>query len=381
MSMFKGLRYCVVGSGFSGSVIAERIARVLNEKVLVLEKRSHIGGNSYSEIDTETGIEAHKYGSHIFHTRLKHVWQYLRNFGEFSTYQHKVLALHNNRIYYMPINLKTINDLLGSNFNPLEAQHFIQQEISEAGITNPSNLEEKAVSLLGTTLYKAFIRDYTMKQWGTSPTLLPADIISRLPVRYNYNVNYFSDPYQGIPLEGYGTLLDRILSHQNIEVRTNTAYEDISCHLPSDCKVVYTGMIDHLFDYRLGCLEWRSLRFEWERIPVSDFQGNSVVNYSDNTHAFTRIHEFKHYHSERKEAFESQNTIICREYPHAWQPDHEAYYPVNSDKNNALYAKYLELLSTRPNLYVAGRLGNYRYWDMDQAVDNSLKLFDLIKKS
>lgn len=379
--MYSGLSYCIVGSGFSGSVLAERIASVLNKKVLVVEKRSHIGGNSFSDIDQATGIEIHKYGSHIFHTSNTTVWDYICKFGEFSNYQHKVMALFKQRIYQMPINLKTINDFFNKNLSPNEAIDFLNKEISSCGITNPKNLEEKAISSVGLNLYNAFIKGYTRKQWGKDPASLSADIISRLPVRFNYNANYFNDPYQGIPLDGYGQLFDRLLSHRNIELRLNTSYEEMAQYIPPDCMIIYTGMIDRLFDYKFGALEWRSLNFEWETKNLSDYQGTSVVNYSDESVPFTRIHEFKHYHPERTESFHAPQTVISREYPIAWQQGAEAFYPVNDTYNNERFNKYLYKAKRKSNLIVTGRLGLYKYWDMDTAIENALKLFERLKKS
>ena len=378
--MNSGLSYCVVGSGFSGSVLAERIASVLDKKVLVVEKRSHIGGNSFSDIDSATGIEIHKYGSHIFHTSKKNVWDYIRRFGEFSNYQHKVMALFKHRIYQMPINLKTINDFFDKNFRPNEAIEFLNKEISSCGINVPKNLEEKAISSIGLKLYEAFIKGYTRKQWGKDPALLPADIVSRLPVRYNYNSNYFNDPYQGIPLGGYGRLFDRLLAHRNIELKLNTPYEEIAHDIPSTCKIIYTGMIDRLFDYQFGALEWRSLNFEWETQQISDYQGTSVVNYSDENVPFTRIHEFKHYQPEKTEIFNAPQTVLCREYPQVWQQGVEAFYPVNDTYNHERLKKYLHKAEQRQNLIVTGRLGLYQYWDMDTAIEKALNLFDRIKK-
>ena len=377
--MYSGLAYCIVGSGFSGSVIAERIASVLNKKVLVVEKRSHIGGNSFSYIDQATGIEIHKYGSHIFHTSKKNVWDYICRFGEFSNYQHKVMALFKQRIYQMPINLKTINDFFNKNFSPNEAFDFLNKEISSYGTIDPKNLEEKAISSVGLNLYNAFIKGYTRKQWGKDPALLSADIISRLPVRYNYNSNYFNNPYQGIPLDGYGQLFGRLLLHKNIELKVNTSYEEIAQYLPPSCTVIYTGMIDRLFDYRFGALEWRSLNFEWETKNLSDYQGTSVVNYSDESVPFTRIHEFKHYHPERTESFYAPQTVICREYPSSWQQGDEAFYPVNDTYNNERLKKYLDMTEQKPNLIVTGRLGLYKYWDMDTAIEKALELFERLK--
>jgi UDP-galactopyranose mutase len=376
MKHYEGLKYLVVGSGFFGTVMAERIASVCNERVVVIEKRSHIGGNSFSEIDSATGIECHKYGSHIFHTNNLKVWNYINRFTEFNPYQHKVLTEHNGHVYPMPIGLMTINSFFGLCLKPFEADEFFHSEIAQAGITNPINLEEKAISLIGERLYNAFIKGYTQKQWGREPRELPPDIITRLPVRSSYNINYFNDPWQGIPLGGYHKLFERMLSHSNIEVQLNTDYFLIRDQIPADCIVVFTGMVDQLFDYQYGKLDWRGLHFEWETVQVSDYQGTAVMNYADPEIPFTRIHEFKHYHPERIEAFSSLQSVICREYPKTYQQGEEAYYPVNNSENQQKYDLYAVEAAKHPNLILGGRLGAYKYWDMDKAIENALLCFE-----
>ena len=376
MKRYEGLKYLVVGSGFFGSVLAERIANVCDERIVVIERRSHIGGNSYSKIDYPTGIECHKYGSHIFHTNNRKVWDYINLFTDFNTYQHKVLVEFNGHVYVIPIGLMSINSFYGLNLKPFEAEAFINEEIAKANITDPVNLEEKAISLIGEKLYNAFIKGYTQKQWGRDPRELPPEIITRLPVRSSYNINYFNDPWQGIPLEGYTNLFERFLSHNNIEVQLNTDYFSIRDQIPEDCKVVFTGMIDQLFDYKYGRLDWRGLHFEWDTVQVADYQGTSVMNYADLEIPFTRIHEFKHYHPERGETFCSPRSIICREYPKAYCHGEEAYYPVNDSKNQELYDLYAKEAAKNPNLILGGRLGAYRYWDMDKAVENALICFE-----
>lgn len=370
----------IVGAGFSGAVLAERIASVLRVPVTVIDRRDHVGGNAYSEVDPATGIECHKYGPHIFHTKNKRVWNYVQKFSPFSNYQHKVLTQYRNKIYQMPINLKTINDFYGVNLNPSEAEALISDEAAKDGIAAPSNLEEQAISLIGRPLYRAFIEGYTLKQWDCDPKHLPAAIVKRLPVRYNYNANYFNDPYQGIPLIGYGELFKRILNHPNITVHKNTDYFGIKDQIPDECLIIYTGMLDQMFGYKYGALQWRSLRFEWETLPVSDFQGNAVINYSELDRPYTRIHEFKHYHPERASIFSSKHTIICREYPQTYQSGMEAYYPINNSENDEKYQLYKKASEKSGNLLVTGRLGAYRYWDMDKAIENALLLFDRIER-
>ncbi len=374
--MLKGLKYLVVGAGFSGAVIAERIASVLNEKVLVIEKRRKPGGNSASAIDTETGIECHSYGSHIFHTSNTKVWDYIQQFSVFTDYRHRVLIRCGNKVFFMPVNLKTLHDFYAKDFTPETVKTFLADEISASGIVSPANLEEKAISLIGEPLYRTFIAGYTQKQWGRSPRELPAEIITRLPVRMNYNTDYFNDSFQGVPRDGYFTLFNRILKNPNIEIKLNTSFQNIKKEIPPDCKIIYTGMIDEFFENRLGSLEWRSLRFEWATLSVCDFQGTAVMNYGDAGIPYTRIHEFKHYHPERKEPFTLNKTVICREYPHSYKNGEEAYYPVNDEKNQKLLRQYQDLAAGMPNVLFCGRLGCYCYWDMDKAIGAALDCFE-----
>lgn len=370
------MHYLIVGAGLWGSVMANRIASVLNQPVTVIDKRDHIGGNCHSALDDETGIECHRYGSHIFHTSLPQVWEYISRFSEFTSYQHKVFISCKGRVYTMPINLSTINAFYGKNFRPAEAAAFLKEEIARDAVAEPVNLEEKAVSLIGRPLYDAFIRGYTHKQWEHDPRELPASIISRLPFRTTYNANYFNDVWQGVPRDGYFSLFQKLLDDPRITVRLNCDYESIRAQLSSDCMVIYTGMPDQLFNYKYGELEWRSLRFEWETLPVQDYQGTTVMNYADVEIPFTRIHEFKHYHPERQEPFALNKTVICREYSRTYARGDEAYYPVNNARNNELYARYAAEADKTPNLILGGRLGAYRYWDMDKAVADALHVFE-----
>lgn len=372
--MLDGVKFLIVGAGFSGCVMAERIARVLNERVLLIDKRPFCGGNSYSEIDDQTGIECHKYGSHIFHTHHKNVWDYILQFADFTNYQHKVLIQNNGRVYFMPINLKTINDFFHQTFTPHEAYTFLQQEKSSF-VVAPVNLEEKAISLIGDSLYKALIKSYTQKQWGREPAELPADIITRLPVRYNYNTNYFSDPYQGVPREGYGKLFKKMITHDNITVQLGVDFFEIRNLISNDCNVIFTGQIDQYFECCLGALDWRSLYFEWETHNIQDYQGTAVMNFADIRIPYTRIHEFKHYHCERTEIFNSQQTIICKEFPQEHHQGLEAYYPVADAKNQSLLEEYQKLSMKLPNIHFLGRLGTYQYLDMDKAIMSALSYF------
>lgn len=368
----------VVGAGVTGCVLAERVASLFNRKVVVLEARDRVGGNSRAEIDPETGIEVHVYGSHIFHTTDEAVWNYVRRFTDFNGYRHRVFLRSAGRVYTMPIDLKTVNDFYGAQFSPDQARAFLAEEIRKEGIAQPRNLEEKAVSLVGRGLYERMIRDYTAKQWGRDPKELPESIINRLPVRYRYDDAYFGTPWQGIPSKGFAAWFDAMLAHPKIDVRTGVDYFAVRDALPKNAIILYTGMIDRLFDHGFGALEWRSLRFERETAASSDFQGTSVVNYGDPDVPFTRIHEFKHYHPEWRDAFECDRTVVCREYPQAWRPGLEAYYPVNDDRNQRLFARYLAEAERLPNLLAAGRLGRYRYWDMDGAIAAALATFNTI---
>lgn len=367
-------KYIVVGAGIFGSVMAERIASVLREPVVVIEKRNHIGGNCYSEIDAETGIECHRYGSHIFHTSDDAVWKYISQFDSFTGYRHKVLAASGGKIYFMPTNLKTLCDIHQRFITPAEAQQLLTEEKTDPALA--TNLEEKAIALIGKDLYQQFIHGYTAKQWEKDPRDLPPEIISRLPVRTNFNIDYFSDPYQGVPRNGYFKLFEKLLSNPQITLLTNTDFRSFRHEISPDSTIVYTGMIDEFFDYRFGTLEWRSLRFEWETHHCRDFQGTSVVNYTDVEVPFTRIHEFKHYHPERREPYESDKTVICKEYSRTWSRGMEAYYPVNTDRNQALLKQYQELAGKTPNIIFGGRLGCYRYWDMDKAILAALNCFE-----
>jgi UDP-galactopyranose mutase len=369
-----GLKYLVVGSGFFGSVIAERIANDLGERVVVLDQRDHIGGNSFSEPEQTTGIDCHIYGSHIFHTKSNLVWAYINRFCSFNSYRHKVLTNHKGCIYQMPVNLDTINRFFGTSFTPAEARAFVEEEMRRECLADPQNLEEKAISLVGRRLYEAFIKGYTAKQWQTDPKLLPADIISRLPFRFSYKIDYFDDPWQGIPLEGYGAVFKRILDAPKIEVLLNTDYFAIRDQIPADCMVIYTGPIDRFFEYRFGILGWRSLRFEKEVLPCGDSQGTTVMNYADEDVPFTRIHEFRHYHDERQ--YPADQTVVYREYSLAGTRDTDPYYPVNTAQDRSRYQEYCQAAEQESNVLFGGRLGTYSYLDMDRVILQALEMYE-----
>lgn len=367
----------VVGCGFYGAVVAERAASVLNIPVTIVDRRNHIGGNSWSEVDPETGVEYHKYGSHIFHTSNEKVWEYIGNFTGFNEYRHTVLTTYKNEVYTMPINLGSINQYFRKAMSPEDARKFIANEIAKENITDPANLEEKAISLIGRGLYEAFFRGYTIKQWEKDPTELSPDIITRLPVRYNYNHRYFADKFEGIPLDGYGKLFERLVDHKNITVKLNTDFADIKGEVNADTLVLYTGAIDEFFGYSLGALEWRTVDFTAERFDYPDYQGTTVMNYAEETVPFTRIHEFKHYHPERQD---TGKTLIFKEFSRFAKAGDEPYYPVFTERNKQLYDQYIAMAAEKaPNVVFGGRLGLYKYLDMDDTVEAALEAFEKIK--
>ncbi len=357
--------YLIIGAGLFGSVLAERISNDLSMKVLVIDKRDHIGGNCYSEIDQDTDIEIHKYGTHIFHTSSKNVWDYICRFTEFNGYHHQVLTSYKNKIYQMPINLETINSFYNLNLRPNEARDLLKREIAREGIGKPQNLEEKAVSLVGRPLYEALIKGYTIKQWGKDPKELPADIITRLPVRFNYREDYFVDSrWQGIPLSGYTKMIERMLKSPKIHIELNCDYFKHKEEFKPRRKMIYTGPIDQYFDYIYGNLEWRSISLKRQVLEVEDYQGNSVMNFADIDISYTRIHENKHLHPERK--YSKQKTVIF--YEESINNAQEPYYPINNEKNNSTYQRYRNLARKYDALIIGGRQGNYKYYDMDKAI-------------
>ncbi len=362
----------VVGAGLWGCVVARELAEAGN-RVLILEARNLPGGNARSEIDPKTGIECHCYGAHIFHTSDPEVWEYANKFVSFTDYRHSVLTTYQGKVYFMPLGLALINAFYGLALTPAEVPGFIAAEVAKSGLTGePKNLEEQAISLIGRPLYEAFIKGYTQKQWNADPKDLPAFIIQRLPVRANYNTSYFNDTWQGVPKEGYFSLFKALLDHPGITVQYNTDYLAVRDAVPAEKPIFYSGAIDAYFDYKHGALPWRGLRFEWETLPVQDAQGTTVMNYADAEIPYTRIHEFKHFHPERKEVFASDKTIICREYPADWKLGDIPYYPVNADATAALLAKYTEETKSCPNVIFGGRLGEYRYYDMDKIIARAL---------
>ena len=363
----------IVGSGFFGATIAERCASELGLKVCVIEKRSHIGGNAWSEVDPATGIEVHTYGSHLFHTNNKTVWSYINGFSAFSNYRHRVIVRHGDRFYTMPINLGTLSTFAGKFLSPAQGRAMIDAEIKASEINTPRNLEEKAISLLGRPIYEAFIKNYTAKQWQTDPRYLPEDIITRLPIRFDFNDYYFQDLFEGLPLTGYGAIFHRMLSDKNIDVFNNMDYFAVRELIPACLPIIYTGPIDRFFEFKLGVLGWRTLDFEREHVAVGDFQGASVVNYPDLDVTFTRIHEFRHLHPERD--YPLDKTVIFREYSRFASATDEPYYPINTSADKAQYDAYRKMADAEEQVIFGGRLGTYRYLDMHQAIGAALKMF------
>jgi UDP-galactopyranose mutase len=364
-------------SGFFGLTIAERGATELGKRVLVLDRRSHIGGNAFSEDEPETGIEVHRYGAHLFHTSNERVWEYVNRFTDFTGYQHRVFARVGDQVYAFPLNLALINQFFGRSHTPDEARALIAEQAGEIDTASARNLEEKAISLIGRPLYEAFVKGYTAKQWQTDPRELDAAIITRLPVRYDFNNRYFNDTYEGLPVDGYTPWLERMADHPNIDVRLNVDYFDVRAEIPAGTPTVYTGPLDRYFDYSEGELGWRTLDFDFEVVPTGDFQGTSVVNYNDADVPFTRIHEFRHMHPERD--YPTDKTVVVREYSRFAESGDEPYYPINTAADRDMLKRYRELArkeTANANVLFGGRLGTYKYLDMHMAIGSALTMFD-----
>jgi UDP-galactopyranose mutase len=364
----------IVGSGLFGLTIAEQIATKLNLEVLIVEKRDHIGGNAWSEIHPESGIEVHKYGSHLFHTSHEEVWKYVNQFTQFNSYQHHVWTKHKNEVFSLPINLATMSQFYQQFLNPEEAFEKIANEVKAVDTNGDSNFESLAMATIGKPLYEAFIKGYTQKQWQVEPSSLPGEIFSRLPIRYNFNNRYFSDKYEGLPLHGYHNFLPKIIDNNLIKIETSTDYFANRDRFESADLTIYTGAIDKYFDYRHGLLGWRTLDFEIDYLKVEDFQGTSVMNYADLEVPFTRIHEFQHLHPERIK--KESGTVIMREFSRKSGVDDEPYYPINSLQDRSSLLKYREDALKLPNVIFGGRLGTYKYLDMHMAIASALQVFD-----
>lgn len=362
--------YLIVGAGLFGAVFAHE-AKKKGKSVLVIDKRNHIAGNIYTEeID---GIQVHKYGAHIFHTSNKKVWDYVQQFAEFNRYTNSPVARYKDELYNMPFNMNTFSKMWDDVKTPAEAKAKIENQIAEAGITEPKNLEEQAISLVGRDIYEKLVKGYTEKQWGRRATELPSFIIKRLPVRFVYDNNYFNDLYQGIPIGGYTKLVENMLA--DIEIQLETDYFARKDEFDAIAeKIVFTGMIDEYFNYCHGELEYRSLRFETEELDVENYQGNAVINYTEYEIPYTRIIEHKHFEFGCQSGNINPKTVITREYPATWKKGDEPYYPMNDEKNNTLFAQYVELAKKQDKVIFGGRLGMYKYFDMHQVIEEALKI-------
>lgn len=367
--------YLVVGAGLFGAVFAYEMKKK-GKRCLVIDKRDHIGGNIYTKPVND--INVHVYGAHIFHTSDKKIWDYVNQFAEFNNYINSPIAVYKDELYNLPFNMNTFSKMWGIK-TPAQAKAMIAKQIAEAGISTPGNLEEQAISLAGRDVYEKLVKGYTEKQWGRDCRELPAFIIKRLPLRFTYDNNYFNDPYQGIPKGGYTQIIEQMLD--GTEVRTSISYreflqeqEEKGSAADTFGTVLYTGMIDEYFDYCLGALEYRSVRFETEILEDEDnYQGNAVVNYTEREVPYTRIIEHKHFEFGKQET-----TVITREYPSEWKKGDEPYYPVNNERNNALFAQYQELAAKEKNVLFGGRLGQYKYYDMDKVIAAALEMVDHI---
>lgn len=356
--------YLIVGAGLFGATFAN-LAKQAGKKVLVIDKRNHVAGNCYTE--NIEGINVHKYGAHIFHTSNKEVWDYVNSFVEFNRYTNSPVAKSKGKLYNLPFNMNTFNQLWGVH-TPAEAEAKIKEQRKEAGVTEPKNLEDQALALVGRDIYETLIKEYTEKQWGRKCTELPASIIRRLPVRFTFDNNYFNDSYQGIPSGGYTHLVEKIL--EGIEVRLNTDFIAKRNKLESLVdRIIYTGPIDEFFDYQFGHLEYRSLKFETETLDIPNYQGNAVVNYIDHNYPYTRIIEHKHF-----EFGNQPKTVVTREYPDSWTLGKERFYTVNDNRNTELFNKYKELVNQQSKYIFGGRLAEYRYYDMDDVIESAMNL-------
>ncbi len=369
----------IVGAGFYGATLAERVASQLGRRVLLIDRRSHIGGNAHSENDPATGIEVHTYGAHLFHTSSETVWNYVNRFAGFSDYRHRVATVHRGRVYSLPFNMATMCQFFGRHLTPGEARELIASQSREVrGV--PANLEDKAISLIGRPLYEAFVKGYTAKQWQTDPRELPPGIIARLPVRYTFDDRYFDDRFQGQPLDGYTSLFRRMLDHPLIETRLGIDFFELKSSLPAglpaNLPVVYTGPVDRYFDYAEGELGWRTVDFQKEVVGTGDYQGISIMNYADEDVPFTRILEFRHFNPER--SYRTDRTVIAREYSRFAGRTDEPYYPINAVGDQAMFRRYRERVAAETEVHFGGRLGTYRYLDMHQAIGAALKAFDTV---
>ncbi|WP_291531874.1 UDP-galactopyranose mutase [Bifidobacterium sp. UBA4282] len=371
----------VVGAGLFGLTVAQQAVEKAGATVRIIDVRDHIGGNAYSYFDEETGAEIHKYGAHLFHTSNPRVWEYVNRFTEFTDYVHRVYATHKGEVYPLPINLGTINQFFRAHYTPAEARALVAGQAGELAGRDPGNLDDKGVSLIGRPLYEAFIKEYTGKQWQTDPGELPASIISRLPVRFNYDNRYFKDTWEGLPRDGYAAWFERMIDDPRITVSLNTDFFDASQPYNREAlnaagvPVVYTGPVDRYFDYALGDLKWRTVDFKEVRYDEDDHFGCPVMNFSDADVPYTRAIEFKNFNPERHDSQNHGRTVVWEEYSRFAERGDEPYYPINTEKDRELYARYVELEQTVPNTVFGGRLGTYKYYDMHQVIDTALTAY------
>jgi UDP-galactopyranose mutase len=367
-------RIIIVGAGFYGLTIAEIAARELGVQVIVLEKRDHIGGNAYSYFDDDTKIEVHKYGTHIFHTNVKKVWDYVNRFAVFNDYQHRVMVNFENKCFTIPITLDTICRVYDQFLSPEQARNLIEMRVRKTG---NDDLESWVLGEVGPDIYQTLIEGYTFKQWGMKPSSLPKEIIKRIPIRYNFDTRYFTDTYQGIPIGGYGKLFQKMTSDPRIEVKLNHDFIHDKEEIRANDLLIYTGPIDRFFDYEFGELSWRTLEFEFQKLDTKDFQGCSVVNYTDSKVPYTRVHEFKHLHPEQPE---SEKTIIAYEFSKLASKIDDPYYPINTKTDREILLKYREKASQLKNVVFGGRLGSYQYLDMHMAIASALTDYEGLVK-
>ena len=363
--------YLIVGAGLFGAVFAYE-AKKAGKECLVIDKRNHIGGNIYTENIND--INVHKYGAHIFHTSDKKIWEYINEFAEFNNYINSPVAKYKDELYNLPFNMNTFSKMWGIT-TPQEAKDIIASQIEDLNIKEPKNLEEQALSLVGTDVYEKLIKGYTEKQWGRDCKELPAFIIKRLPLRFIYDNNYFNDRYQGIPVGGYTAIIEKMLEGADVKLNVNYLDNREELNAVAD-KIIYTGMIDQYFDYKFGVLEYRSVRFETEELDMENYQGNAVVNYTEREIPYTRIIEHKHF-----EFGNQPTTVISREYSSEWKKGDEPYYPVNNDRNNELFEKYKEYAKNEEKVVFGGRLGNYKYYDMDKVIMAALEMSESLLKN
>ena len=371
----------VVGAGLFGLTVAQQAAEKAGATVHIIDVRDHIGGNAYSYFDEETGAEIHKYGAHLFHTSNARVWEYVNRFTEFTDYVHRVYTTHNGEVFPLPTNLGTINQFFRAHYTPAEAKALIAEQAGELAGQDPQNLNDKGISLIGRPLYEAFIKNYTAKQWQTDPSELPASIINRLPVRFNYDNRYFKDTWEGLPKDGYTAWFERMIDDPRITVSLNTDFFDESQPFnktalnAAGVPVVYTGPVDRYFDYELGDLQWRTVDFKEVRYDEDDHFGCPVMNFADADVPYTRAIEFKNFNPERHDSQNHEHTVVWEEYSRFAERGDEPYYPINTEADRRLYARYVELEQTVPNTVFGGRLGTYKYYDMHQVIDTALTAY------